>query len=102
MSATRSRLVLGVVELTLAATLIILAAGISLTAVMRHFDPVHWGLWVSPQMFLFGVVDDPTQAHEVLGDRIYSIAALVVLLSALATRESWQVARAHLLGSPRP
>lgn len=59
---------------------------------MRLFDPEHWGLWSSPTMLLFGVVDDPTQARELLGDRIYAVAALVVVLSFLAGRQLLQSA----------
>ena len=85
-------------ELAALAFLAAFAAGVSLTAFMHLFDPVHWGLWVSPRMVLFGVVDDPSVAQEVLGERIYAVAALVTVLCGLAGRELWQSLRARLRG----
>lgn len=87
-SASYSKLMHETAKLALPAAISILAAGIVLTALMRYFDPLHWGLWIAPEMLLLGRVADPGQAHEVLGDRIYTIAALVVLIAGLAAQES--------------
>lgn len=94
MRAAWWRYVFRFAELAVWAVLVALAVCIVLTAVMRHFDALHWGLWVSAAGLQLGSVDDPTQARELLGDRIYPIAALTVLVGAFAIQESWQRAQA--------
>jgi hypothetical protein len=88
-------LVLGIGEIAVAGGALSIAAGVSLTALMRLFDPSHWGLWVSPRIFMIGVIDDPNAAQEVLGSRIYPIALLVTFLGAMAAREAWAFAQDH-------
>ena len=95
MNNQRKNFLLGIGEIVFASVLLVIAAGVSLTAFMRLFDPVHWGLWVSPRMFLFGVVEDPNVAHEVLGDKIYPVAALVIFLGFMAAKEAWAFAQLH-------
>ena len=46
-------------------------------------------------MFLFGVVENPNVAQKVLGDRIYPVAALVILLGFMAAKEAWAFAPLH-------
>jgi uncharacterized membrane protein len=70
------------------------AAGVILTALMRFFDPVHWGLWLSSHFVLFGHVDRGDQARELLGAWIYPFA--VVSLVAC-----WLAGRAALLSALR-
>ena len=101
-TSRRTELLLGLGEIGFAGVLVVLAAGVGLTAIMRLFDPMHWGLWVSPRMFLFGVIDDPSEAREVLGWKIYVVAPLFVFLAFMAVKESWvsgrfRVAKAWLV-----
>ena len=54
----------------------IFAAGVTLTALMRFFDPVHWGLWLSSHFLLFGHVESAGEGRELLGAWIYPVAVL--------------------------
>jgi hypothetical protein len=88
-------LVRGFVEIAVAGAALSLAAVASLTAFMRVFDPIHWGLWVSPSSFMLGVIDNPNAAQELLGSRIYPIAMLVAFLCVMAAAEAWKFAHDH-------
>lgn len=90
---------LGLGEYAVAGVLVVLAGGVSLTALMRLFDPVHWGFWVSPTILGFGVVDNPNQAREILGNGIHGLAVLSLLLCSLAGHRLVLSARRRLAGS---
>ncbi len=83
----RTDFIIGVSQLSFAVLIGILALGVSVTALMHAVDPEHFGLWVSQTMFLFGGLEDPTQAREVLGDKIYLYAAAAALIAIPTIRE---------------
>lgn len=66
----RTDFIIGASQLSFAVLIGILALGVSVTALMHAVDPEHFGLWVSQTMFVFGGLEDPTLAREVLGDKI--------------------------------
>ena len=66
----------------------------ALTAIVKIFDPAHAGMWVGRGIFMIGVLSDPSQAHELLGNWIFPAAALVVALA-------WILGRLVLLWSLR-
>jgi uncharacterized membrane protein len=83
----------------LAAFAVLLALGASTAlivsvAVMKIFDPVHAGLWVSDTQQFIGVIDDPTAARELLGNWVFAIAAA-------ACAVAWIVGRLTLLWAVR-
>jgi len=63
-------------------------------AVIKIDDPAHAGLWIGPRQFFLGVIDDPSSAHELLGNAIY-------LLPPLAIVAAWYAGRSVLLWSIR-
>lgn len=82
----------------LALFVILVLALLSLSAlgmvVMKITDPVHAGLWMGPHEQFIGVIDDPTQARELLGFWLYPLAALVMLIA-------WTLGRLTLIGTVR-
>jgi len=95
MKTPLQHLVSGIGEIAVAGGAITVAACVSLTALMRFFDPSHWGLWMSPRIFMIGVIDDPNAAQEMLGAQIYPIALLVAFLGAMVAKEAWALAQDH-------
>lgn len=95
MKSPIEHLVRGIGEIAVAGAALSLAAAVSLTALMRVFDPIHWGFWVSPSGFMLGVIDNPNAAQEVLGSRIYPIAMLVAFLCVMVAAEAWKFAHDH-------
>jgi hypothetical protein len=63
-------------------------------AVMKVFDPVHAGLWMSETQQFIGVIDDPSAAREILGNWVFVIAAGVCAVA-------WVVGRLTLLWAVR-
>jgi hypothetical protein len=99
LSPRKTQLLRGLGEFGIAGFLVALAAALALTAGMRWIDPAHWGLWVSPRMFLIGVVDHPGEGRELLGHSIYLLAFTLVPLCGLAARELYRAARQHISGA---
>lgn len=71
-----------------------LAVGMLVTAVWEVFDPAHAGLWIAPGEFHFGVVDDSTQARELLGPWIYPVALIIAAVC-------WVLGRLALISAVR-
>lgn len=69
-----------------------LSAG--LTGIVKIFDPAHAGLWVGPRVFVLGITGNPSRAHELLGNWIFPVTALMVAVS-------WILGRMVLLWSLR-
>lgn len=92
-SNRRTDFIIGVSQLGFAVLIGILALGVSVTALMHAVNPEHFGLWVSQTMFVFGGLEDPTLAREVLGDKIYLYAAAGALI---AIPTIWELSQAAL------
>jgi hypothetical protein len=88
-------LLFGLGELALAGTAAAIAASASLAGFMKLLHPDHWRLWVAPRMRMWGVLDDPTIANELLGSRVYLVALLASFLGAMAAKEAWGYAQGH-------
>ena len=82
-------------QIAVAGGALIVAAAASPAALMRLFDPNCSGLWVSPQVTLLGVIDNPNAAQEVLGSRIYPIALLVASLGFMVAGQARALAQDH-------
>lgn len=65
-------------------------AGVTVTALMRFIDPVHWGLWLSSHSLVFGYAGSPGGSRELLGAWIYPFAVLCLI-------GCWMVGQATLL-----
>lgn len=66
-----------------------------LTAIIKIFDPLHAGLWQGGKELFLGVVDNSGTSHELLGNWIYPLAALSIVVSWLSGRAIlvWAVSR---------
>lgn len=62
--------------------------------VYRLFDPVHAGLWVGPGFAFLGTIDDPSTGRELLGNWVYVLAPIVLVVC-------WYLARLILIGTVR-
>jgi len=71
-----------------------LALGVLITAVWEIFDPARAGLWIGPDRFNFGVIDDPTLGQELLGPWIIPVALVIAGLC-------WILGRLVLIGAAR-
>ncbi|MBC3930433.1 hypothetical protein [Undibacterium curvum] len=91
-SNRRTDFIICVSQLSFAVLIGILALGVSVTALMHAVDPEHFGPWVSKTMFVFGGLEDPTMAREVLGDKIYLYAAAGALIAIPTIWEQSQAA----------
>ncbi len=70
------------------------ALGAALTAAVKIVAPAYAGMWVGPREFGLGVIDDPSHAHELLGNWIFPVLALILALC-------WILGRMVLLWSLR-
>ena len=92
----RTQLPLAAGEFSLAGLLAAFTVALLTTAVMRYIDPAHAGLWVAPGVFALGVIDDPTRAHEVLGNHVYLLALFFMVTTLPVCRELIVSARQRL------
>jgi len=83
-----------------------LGVGAASTALGHAIDPAHFGLWIGPQTFFFGKVDDSAfaraaHAHQLPDGTLYVVAAMVGSLCWFVSRELFGFARAGLERQPR-
>lgn len=55
-------------------------------ALLKIIDPIHAGLWWSQSQQFIGVIDDPSEARELLGLWVFPIAAAVCAAAWIAGR----------------
>lgn len=74
--------------------LALVAFAIASLVIMKLHDPVRAGLWIGPGQRFIGVIDDPSQAREMLGLWLYPLAGASLALI-------WLIGRLVLLRAVR-